>query len=378
MVFFALAAWVLVLGCVIFPSANAPAAGHSAANANASSAADSDDPSAPAASAGLIRSRDGLPYCGVGMQIQRLDWIDKYKKSIDEIAAQGADTVKLVVDTRMERKDSTRIYLDLRMTPNADQLSDLIRYAKSKKLRVILMPIVLLDDPQGMDWRGTIEPDDSYGGWEEWFKSYRDVLNHFSWIAEGNGVDVFVVGSEFVSAEPKLEEWTKTIQSVRKVFHGRLTYSSNWDHYRQVPFWDQLDMIGMNSYWKFGEKHSNESPSVDHIIQRWHEIQSDLLPWVKKQGKPLLFLEIGWFSQKNVAYEPWDYTREQPIDLELQRKLYEGFFRAWWDNPQLGGFSVWDWPPGDGGPEDNGYTPENKPAEKVLREWLAKPRWKVD
>jgi hypothetical protein len=34
---------------------------------------------------------------------------------------------------------------------------------------------------------------------------------------------------------------------------------------------------------------------------------------------------------------------------------------------------VWSWEPGDGGPSDKGYTPENKPAEKVLREWLAKP-----
>ena len=40
------------------------------------------------------------------MQIQRMDWIDKYKKSIDEIAAQGFDTVSLVVDTRQETAES--------------------------------------------------------------------------------------------------------------------------------------------------------------------------------------------------------------------------------------------------------------------------------
>ena len=38
---------------------------------------------------------------------------------------------------------------------------------------------------------------------------------------------------------------------------------------------------------------------------------------------------------------------------------------------------VWEWTPGDGGKDDKGYTPENKPAEKVLREWIAKPRWDV-
>lgn len=360
----ALAAYVLVLGSVMWPRRT---------SAQPEPAATAAQP-APAT---LAHLREGLPICAIGMQIQRTDWIDRYKQSIDEIAAVGADAVKFVVDTRMETVHSTRIYLDMRMTPTPDQLAELIRHARSRNLRVILMPIVLLDNPQGNDWRGVIQPSELYGGWDDWFDSYRNVLNHFAWIAQGNGVDVFVIGSEFVSAENHLEQWTRTIQSVRKVFHGRLTYSANWDHYRSVPFWDQLDLIGMNSYWKFGDEKKNPNPTVEQIVSRWREIQSDLLPWVQQQGKPLLFLEIGWFSQKNVAYEPWDYTRDQPIDLELQRKLYEGFFQAWWDNPYLGGFSVWEWTPGDGGPDDKGYTPENKPAEKVLRQWLAKPRWVV-
>ena len=49
----------------------------------------------------------------------------------------------------------------------------------------------------------------------------------------------------------------------------------------------------------------------------------------------------------------------------------------WYGNPALGGFMMWEWPPGDGGANDRGYTPENKPAEQVLREWLAKKAWVV-
>jgi hypothetical protein len=34
--------------------------------------------------------------------------------------------------------------------------------------------------------------------------------------------------------------------------------------------------------------------------------------------------------------------------------------------------------PGDGGPENNGYTPENKPAEQVLRGVVQeRKRWEV-
>ena len=317
-------------------------------------------------------SLKSLPYRGVAMQLQRTDWVDQYKKCIDEIAALGADTVSLVVDTRQENVTSTFIYIDSRKTLTGPQLTDVITHAKQKGLRVILMPIVLLDDPQGNDWRGTIKPTD----WDQWFNSYRDMIEFYAYIANNTGVDVMVVGSELVSSESKLQEWTDTIRDVRGIFHGQLTYSSNWDHYTSVKFWDQLDMIGMNSYWKLGD---NASVTTDQIVSSWRNpIQKDLLPFAAKQHRPVMFLEAGWCSLANSASASWDYTQEkEPIDLDLQKRLYEGFFQAWYGNPSLAGFMMWNWEPGDGGQEDRGYTCKNKPAEQVLRDWLAKKPWTV-
>jgi hypothetical protein len=317
-------------------------------------------------------SKSGLPFRAVGMQIQRVDWIDKYEQSIDEIAADGADAVLLVVDSRQENGTSSHIYLDMRMTPTPEKLSELIGHAKKRGLRVILMPIVLLDNPKGNEWRGTLKPD----SWDDWFDSYRDMITQFAWIAEGNGVDLLVVGSELVSAEPHVEQWDKTIEAVRKIYHGKLTYSSNWDHYTAVSFWNKLDMIGMNSYWKLGKDHT---ASIAEIESHWHAIQKDVLDFQRKMSKPIMFLEVGWCSLANAAHEPWDYTQtSEDVDLDLQRRLYEGFFRSWYGNPALGGFSIWEWPPIDGGKDDRGYTPKNKPAEKVLKAWLKKPVWKVN
>ena len=101
--------------------------------------------------------------------------------------------------------------------------------------------------------------------------------------------------------------------------------------------------------------------------ERYDASQSPLAAW-------LLGIARNRLRKAYAASEPWDYTRsELAADPELQRRLYEGFFRAWYGNPNLGGFMIWSWEPGDGGPADKGYTPENKPAEKVLRDWLAKP-----
>lgn len=184
-----------------------------------------------------------------------------------------------------------------------------------------------------------------------------------------------VVGSELVSTESQLEEWEETIAFVRDIFKGKLTYSANWDHYSAIGFWNRLDFISMNSYWTLG---SGPDASVEEIRQRWTKIQGEVLGFARKKGKPLFFTEVGWCSLENAVTEPWDYTRKSvPIDLELQARLYRAFFESWHGQSDFAGFSFWEWLPGEGGPNDRTYTPKNKPAEKVLREWLAKPAWDV-
>lgn len=313
----------------------------------------------------------GEPYRGVAMQIQRPDWMDQYKKAIDEIVALGADTFLCIVDARQENGGSAKIYLDLRMTPTVEQLGDLINYAKARKLRVILMPIVLLDAPRGNEWRGTIDPAKDNGGWEAWFDSYRDMMVHFAHVAESYKADMMVVGSELVSSEVHAEQWSRTIKSIRDIYRGFLTYSSNWDHYLNIPFWDQLDVIGMNSYWKLGE---DRTAKTEEIVRNWKEIQKSLTDFSRKKGKKIVLLEAGWCSLANAAHEPWDYTKTtEPIDLDLQKRLWEGFFEAWQGHPIMAGFMVWAWAPNDGGSEDKGYTPKGKPAYEVIRQWMGKP-----
>lgn len=367
-IFVALATYLAVVGCVVWPGSSAVRGTNDAPDAEGGAEAGSlSIPVTPRPSLADRPKLTGLPYRGVAMQLQRIDLIDEYKKGIDEIAALGADTVSIVVDSRQENGSSARIFIDLRKTPTPAQLGEVIRHAKSRKLRVVLMPIVLLDNPRGKEWRGTIRPE----SWDEWFRSYREMIVHYAWIAEANGVDLLVVGSELVSTESKAAEWDKTIRAVRQKYKGQLTYSANWDHYSRIPFWNQLDLIGMNSYYKLGNDHT---VSVEEIERRWRDIQKDLLAFQRRMNKPLLLLEAGWCSLRNAAHEPWDYTKlGEPIDLQLQRKLYEGFFRAWHGQPSLGGFIIWEWPPGEGGRNDKGYTPENKPAQEVMREWFAKP-----
>jgi hypothetical protein len=321
---------------------------------------------------GLVPIQDLRPYRGVAIQLQRVDWVSEYEKTIDDAANDGADTISLVVDSRQENKESLEMYVDMRKTMTVPQLSEIIGHAKSKGLRVILMPLVLLDAPIKDEWRGQLDPRE--GKWHDWFENYRDMISHYARVAESSHVDVLVVGSELVSSEKHPDEWIETIKAVRQIFHGQLTYSSNWDRYESVTFWNYLDLIGMNSYWTLGEDHN---VSVDQIKQAWSKIQKKMFEFQRTVHKPVILLEAGWCSLSNAAKDPWDYTREElDADNELQRKLYEGFFESWWGKPQLAGFVLWEMHPG-GDPTGKGYTPQGKPAEQVMRAWLRKPPWVV-
>lgn len=355
----AIALYLVVVGCVVWPTNN-------------QSNGKENDPGY----VGPRRKLEGLPLRGATIQLHDPSKVNMYKIAIDQMVEVGADSVQLVVGARMENGGSARIFVDVRQAPSADALGEIVKHAKSKGLRVQLMPIVLLESPRGNEWRGTIKPEiDGVSAWAEWFDDYRRMIGYFAEVAEANKVDVLVVGSELVSTEDKAAEWAATIRMVRSKFSGMLTYSANWDHYVNIPFWEQLDLIGMNSYWKLGE---NRHVKVEEIVARWNQIQKDLIAFSNKKGKPLVLVEVGWCSLANAAHEPWDYTQVQAgLDLELQRKLYEGFFRAWHGNPNLGGFYFWEWSIMGAGPEDRGYSPQGKPSEQVLKEWLKKGPWEV-
>lgn len=318
------------------------------------------------------RPSAGPPYRGIAVLIFGAN-TEQAAKAIDEIATTGADTVEIDFSFRQENGSSTQIYLDQRFTPTPEQIAQLIDAAHAKALRVLLVPRVLLDNPRGNEWRGSIHPT----AWPEWFDSYRSALEPFARTGQEHGAEVFCIGSELVSSETQINQWNQTIDSIRQTYHGHLTYCANWDHYAYVPFWNQLDFIGMNAYWKMGSS-DHPDPSVEQILQRWDDIRRILLVFKKSVGKPILLMEVGWCSLDNTAYEPWDYTRQElPQNLSLQNRMYEAFFKTWTGDDALAGFVIYEWEP-PAGKDDKGYTPVGKPAEQTLRDWMKKPWRKSD
>jgi hypothetical protein len=242
------------------------------------------------------------------------------------------------------------------------QIRSVMGEARGLGLRLFLLPIVQLEQVAEGQWRGTIEPAD----WDRWFASYERFLLHYARLAEEEGVALLSVGSELASTEGFRERWEDLIGKVRAVYGGSLTYSANWDHFREVSFWDQVHFLGLSGYYGL----SAEMPATYAVLQEaWQAIRSDLLAWQRTQGKPLLFTEIGYPSQAGAARRPWDYTAGGYPDLRLQRLCFRAFIETWKETPELAGVYLWVWESGRGGRADTGYAWRDKPAEREIEDW---------
>lgn len=293
--------------------------------------------------------------------------LEDFGRGISEIADLGANTLLVSIAGYMEHAHSQAIFIDSRRFPAPGDFKKLIAQANERQLHVIIMPIVLLSNPRGSEWRGVIDPPD----WDEWWQQYEEFILYFADLARDSGADAFTVGSELVSTEKYTSRWEQIIQKVRTRFHGQLGYSANWDHYKPVKFWDKLDFLGMTSYYTLADE---RNPSVADIVKKWQPIRDEIMTWARSTGKPLFLTEVGWCSQEGAAQAPWNYYQNMkatPAGLEEQRRLYEAFLKAWDATPGLAGVIWWEWTPGDGGPDDYGYTPKAKPAEKIMRDWFA-------
>ncbi|MCG3178837.1 MAG: hypothetical protein BIFFINMI_01167 [Phycisphaerae bacterium] len=340
-------------------------------------------------------SRPKVPYTpvpqaerfhGVAIQIHNADKKATYERMIREVRQTGADSVLLAVKAFQEDGSSSTIHPDTRQSPDPDQTEELIRYARSLGLRVIVMPIVLLDHPRETEWRGRIQPNDP----ERWWADYRDVIRFYAAPAHRGGASVFMIGSELNKMEDYPSRWRDLIRFVRKNYPGlKLGYSANWDRYKKVQFWwpsqpgadDGLDCAGITTYFELA--HDGEwEPSVDSLVKAWDDYVKKGVPrhykqeieqWHEGVGIPVIFTEVGWYSRKGAAFKPWDYYYNKgKVSMVEQRNLYDAFIRVWGDNPAVGGIFFWDWSEDTGGPDDEYYTPRGKPAERVMSDWFAR------
>jgi hypothetical protein len=61
--------------------------------------------------------------------------------------------------------------------------------------------------------------------------------------------------------------------------------------------------------------------------------------------------------------------------MHAQATAYRALFETFWNEPWFAGGFLWKWFDSHaerGGPDNTRFTPQNKPAEEVIREWYGR------
>ena len=277
--------------------------------------------------------------------------------AIAALAATGANTAVIIVTGYQDDRGSGRVRADDPRTPTPAAVQSAIARALAMGLRVALKPHVDLDDGS---WRGGIEP----RGPATWFAAYRDFIVPWAALAQASGVAQFVVGTELAGTVGDEASWRGTIRAVRDVFSGTLTYAASWDEAARVPFWSDLDRVGIDFYFPVAARNH---PGRLEILAAWQPWLERLQLLHRQTGKPILLTEVGYRSVDGAGMAPYAYDRAAALDLGEQADLYWAALEATGDQPWIDGLWWWDWPAdGSGGPQDPGYTARGKPAALEL------------
>jgi hypothetical protein len=296
-----------------------------------------------------------------------------FDTSVNNAIADGANYITLVIPVQQSNVSSTTISAGPE-TPTDASLTSAVNYIHAHGASVAF---VLHDDVADGTWRAFINPTDRGA----WFTSYGAQLNHYANLAKGLNVQELIIGSELSDMtlpsvnSTNTANWDALIQTVRSEYSGMLTYASQHDGYmaddETLGFWPELDAIGIDAYYSLG---NGGDETVATIEANWNQYEGEIQALSTRYNKPVIFTEVGYVSQTNALIDPGSSSSENyPIDDTLQANAYQALFQYWENYSFMKGVELWDWSsnPYDGGTNDNGYTPQNKPAEQIMKNFFS-------
>jgi len=301
---------------------------------------------------------------------------DRSDLSLSNLRTTGATWVAILINHFQHDQNSTSIYTN-GFTPTSAELLHVIRQAKKLGLKIFLRPTIdLMDDPE--HWRGDIGKFFTEQEWAAWFTSWTNILLPYLQVAQQEGVEMISLGNDLICSSNREREWRQLISSVRSIYKGLITYSANWGgEETDKQWWDAVDFIGIDAYYPLIPY--NPSPSIEDLVQEWddvinkgvYQMRVGLKNLTSAWNKSIIFTEIGYCSGQCPVGEK--------INLEFQTNHYAAVFEAFQYEGWFAGIFWWNWlsDPAYGGEFNYCYTPQYKPAEKLVRQWyggLADPQ----
>jgi hypothetical protein len=289
--------------------------------------------------------------------------------SLAHLKETGADWISLIVTCYQDNLGSTLISAN-ETTPTDEDLIHALGRAHELGLKVMLKPhLDLANDPS--HWRGQVgQAFTSATEWSEWFASYQTFIDHYADLAAANSADQFCVGCELEGTTHRAADWRVIVAGIRSRYSGPIIYAGNHSGEEiGMTWWDAVDILGVDAYYPLSMKNN---PTLQELKAAWQPLVSSLASLSAKWQKPLILTEIGYRSIDGAARHPWDWQITGKVDLQEQADCYQAALESVYDEPWFAGIYWWSWSPDplEGGPDDDGYSPHDKPAEEILRAWF--------
>lgn len=290
----------------------------------------------------------------------------------DSVLAVGADCISLMPFAYVDSKEATLAYEGMNWQwwgESQAGVESCIQMAKKRNITCMIKPQIWID--QGM-FTGIFDLQ-TEAEWKKVETHYSAYILRFAEISEKHQLPVFCIATELDTwAVKRPAYWKKLITEVRNVYKGKLVYAANWDAFKRIPFWAELDFIGVDAYFPLSEE---AVPTASVLDAGWSVLNKAFAHLSDSLDKKVLFTEWGYQAREFSTRDPWIEDNEITGSEEAQAACYEALLsncraQSWW----AGGF-VWKWFPHNGNEpsqQHERFSPQNRKAWHVLHQHFNK------
>lgn len=289
------------------------------------------------------------------------------EQTLHDLKALGTRWVSIHPYAGVRRDGSVRF----RSTVETPYLSRAAQLIADADMKLFLKPHLAYWG--SFEWRGAIDFGEDGSAWDRFFDGYTRFIVDQASFAEANDVPLLSVGVEYERTTRFDERWRQIIASVREVYSGQITYAANWDSLHKVPFWDAVDLIGVNAYFPLADRDATDRESVDRAWGKPLEQLSSLSH--QHGGKPVVFAEIGYARSPTAASAPWQagVVDTAPVRA-LRRTLIDVALVKIEQTPFIAGMFWWKWIPGNDRWDRDFSMKDTEAREALTERWTERPR----
>lgn len=100
--------------------------------------------------------------------------------------------------------------------------------------------------------------------------------------------------------------WRVLIRNARTEYSGKIGYAANFDNYQNVGFWSELDIMGINAYFKM--RSLSQELTLPVLKANWQSHLAEISEFQLEEGvqnMPVVFTELGYVSREGCTLAPW-------------------------------------------------------------------------